>query len=62
MAGRKVLGFSVPMCFRAGEPFHAGAAWQMMDVGIKDMSGVLADRDTAAGSRRSNAPTVRATR
>lgn len=39
--GKKILGFSVPMRFRA-EPCHAGTAWQMMDVGIKRMSGVLA--------------------
>lgn len=41
--GKKMLGFSVPMRFSAGEPFHAGKAWQAMDVGIKAMSGVLAD-------------------
>jgi sulfide:quinone oxidoreductase len=41
--GKKVLGFSVPMRFAAGEPFHAGMAWQLMDVGLKGMSGVLAD-------------------
>lgn len=31
------------MRFAAGEPFHAGKAWQMMDVGISAMSGMLAD-------------------
>jgi sulfide:quinone oxidoreductase len=41
--GKKMLGFSVPMRFAAGDPFHAGKAWQAMDVGIKAMSGVLAD-------------------
>jgi sulfide:quinone oxidoreductase len=41
--GKKMLGFSVPMRFAAGEPFHAGRAWQAMDVGIKAMSGMLAD-------------------
>jgi sulfide:quinone oxidoreductase len=41
--GKKVLGFSVPMRFAAGEPFHAGNAWKLMDVGIHAMSGVLAD-------------------
>lgn len=41
--GKKMLGIYLPMRFRAGEPFHAGAAWQMMDVGLKAMSGVLAD-------------------
>lgn len=41
--GKKMLGFSVPMRFAAGEPFHAGKAWQLMDVGITAMSGMLAD-------------------
>ncbi|HEX6310777.1 MAG TPA: FAD-dependent oxidoreductase [Acidimicrobiia bacterium] len=41
--GKKLLGIYLPMRFRAGEPFHAGAAWQLMDVGLKGMSGVLAD-------------------
>ena len=41
--GKKMLGMTVPMRFHAGEPFHAGKAWQVMDVGIKGMSGVLAD-------------------
>jgi sulfide:quinone oxidoreductase len=40
--GKKMLGMSVPMRFTAGEPFHAGLAWQMMDLGLKGMSGVLA--------------------
>ena len=40
--GKKMLGATVPMRFHAGEPFHAGAAWQMMDVGLKGMSAVLA--------------------
>lgn len=37
------LGATVPMRFHAGEPFHAGLAWQAMDVGLKGMSAVLAD-------------------
>ncbi len=41
--GKKLLGVYLPMRFRAGEPFHAGAAWTMMDIGLKAMSGVLAD-------------------
>jgi NADH dehydrogenase FAD-containing subunit len=41
--GKKLLGFYLPMRFRAGEPFHAGTAWQAMDVGLHAMSGVLAD-------------------
>ena len=41
--GKKVLGFYLPMRFNAGEPFHAGAAWQLMDVGLKGMAGALSD-------------------
>jgi sulfide:quinone oxidoreductase len=41
--GKKMLGFYLPMRFSAGEPFHAGAAWQLMDVGLKGMAGALAD-------------------
>jgi sulfide:quinone oxidoreductase len=41
--GKKMLGATVPMRFHAGEPFHAGLAWQMMEVGLKGMSAVLAD-------------------
>ena len=41
--GKKMLGATVPMRFHAGEPFHAGMAWQMMEVGLKGMSAVLAD-------------------
>lgn len=41
--GKKMLGAVIPMRFHAGEPFHAGAAWQLMDVGLKGMKGVLAD-------------------
>jgi sulfide:quinone oxidoreductase len=40
--GKKLLGLYLPMRFRAGEPFHAGTAWQAMDVGLHAMSGVLA--------------------
>jgi NADH dehydrogenase FAD-containing subunit len=41
--GKKMLGATVPMRFHAGEPFHAGLGWQMMEVGLKGMSTVLAD-------------------
>lgn len=41
--GKKLLGSHLPMRFRAGEPFHAGAGWTMMEVGLKGMVGVLAD-------------------
>jgi sulfide:quinone oxidoreductase len=41
--GKKMLGAIVPMRFHAGEPFHAGTAWTLMDVGLRGMKGVLAD-------------------
>jgi sulfide:quinone oxidoreductase len=41
--GKKTLGATVPLRFAAGDPFHAGRVWQAMDVGLKAMSGVLAD-------------------
>jgi sulfide:quinone oxidoreductase len=41
--GKKMLGFSVPMRFGAGDPFHAGKAWQGMDAGLRAMSSMLAD-------------------
>jgi sulfide:quinone oxidoreductase len=41
--GKKMLGATVPMRFSAGEPFHAGMGWQMMETGLKGMSAVLAD-------------------
>jgi NADH dehydrogenase FAD-containing subunit len=41
--GKKMLGAVVPMRFHAGEPFHAGTAWQLMDFGLRGMKGVLAD-------------------
>ena len=40
--GKKLLGIYLPFRFRAGEPFHAGGAWKMMEVGLKGMSGALA--------------------
>jgi len=41
--GKKLLGVYLPMRFRAGEPFHAGAAWKMMETGLRGMSGLFAD-------------------
>jgi len=41
--GKKTLGFTVPARFAAGDPFHAGRVWDVMDIGLKAMSGVLAD-------------------
>ena len=40
--GKKVLGFYLPWRFRTGEPFHAGFAWEAMDLGLKAMSKALA--------------------
>jgi sulfide:quinone oxidoreductase len=40
--GKKVLGFYLPWRFRSGEPFHAGIAWETMDLGLKVMSKALA--------------------
>lgn len=40
--GKKVLGFYLPWRFRSGEPFHAGLAWETMDLGLKAMSKALA--------------------
>lgn len=42
--GKKMLGLYLPFRFRAGRPFHAGAPWKAMEVGLKGMSGVLARR------------------
>jgi sulfide:quinone oxidoreductase len=41
--GKKMLGATVPMRFHAGEPFHAGFGWQMMEMGLRGMSAALAD-------------------
>jgi sulfide:quinone oxidoreductase len=40
--GKKMLGYSVPWRFSRGEPFHGGAFWRGMDLGLRAMSGVLA--------------------
>ena len=42
-SARRCSASTVPMRFHAGEPFHAGLGWQMMEVGLKGMSAVLAD-------------------
>jgi hypothetical protein len=31
------------MRFAACEPFHAGAGWRLMDVGVRAMAGMLAE-------------------
>jgi NADH dehydrogenase FAD-containing subunit len=40
--GKKMLGFYLPLRFRAGKPFHAGAPWKAMEVGLSAMSTTLA--------------------
>jgi sulfide:quinone oxidoreductase len=42
--GKKMLGVYLPMRFRSGLPFHDGAPWAAMEVGLKGMAGVLARR------------------
>ena len=42
-AGTKVLGMHLPWRFASGEPFHAGFAWEAMDLGQKVMAKVAAD-------------------
>jgi sulfide:quinone oxidoreductase len=41
--GKKMLGSSVPWRFRHGKPFHGGAFWGGMDIGLKAMSGAFSD-------------------
>jgi len=41
--GKKMLGLYLPLRFGTGEPFHAGAGWRAMDLGLKGMVKVLAD-------------------
>jgi sulfide:quinone oxidoreductase len=41
--GKKALGIYAPWRFGHGEPFHAGFAWNAMDLGLKAMSRVMAD-------------------
>ena len=36
--GKKALGLYLPWRFGHGEPFHAGLAWDAMDMGLKVMS------------------------
>ncbi|TAK20127.1 MAG: NAD(P)/FAD-dependent oxidoreductase [Chloroflexota bacterium] len=40
--GKKLLGVYLPWRFGAGEPFHAGAPWKGMEVGLKMMSAAMA--------------------
>jgi sulfide:quinone oxidoreductase len=40
--GKKALGIYLPLRFRNGLPFHQGAPWTAMELGLKGMAGVLA--------------------
>ncbi len=40
--GKSVLGLYLPWRFGHGKPFHAGFAWEAMDLGLKVMAKVLA--------------------
>lgn len=42
--GKKLLGVYLPLRFRAGRPFHAGAPWRVMEIGLRGMSKTLARR------------------
>lgn len=41
--GKSALGFYLPWRFGSGKPFHAGFAWDVMDLGLKAMARVMAD-------------------
>jgi NADH dehydrogenase FAD-containing subunit len=42
--GKKMLGLYLPLRFGNGQPFHQGAPWAAMELGLKGMAGVLARR------------------
>jgi NADH dehydrogenase FAD-containing subunit len=41
--GKKLLGSAIPGRFRAGQPFHAGATWAVLESGVKMMASLFAD-------------------
>jgi hypothetical protein len=41
--GKRMFSSYLLMRFAAGEPFHAGAGWRFMDLGLRAMAGMLAD-------------------
>ncbi len=41
--GKRMFASYLLMRFAAGEPFHAGAGWRLLDVGVDAMAGMLAD-------------------
>jgi hypothetical protein len=38
-----MLGAAIPQRFTAGQPFHAGPTWAVMEAGVKVMAGVFSD-------------------
>jgi hypothetical protein len=40
--GKSALGYYLPWRFGSGKPFHAGFAWNMMDLGLQAMSHTMA--------------------
>jgi sulfide:quinone oxidoreductase len=42
-AGKRMFSSYLLMRFAAGEPFHAGAGWRFMDLGVRAMAGMLAE-------------------
>jgi sulfide:quinone oxidoreductase len=40
--GKKMLGLYLPFRFKAGQPFHAGAPWRAIELGLRGMSAALA--------------------
>jgi NADH dehydrogenase FAD-containing subunit len=51
--GKKMLGLSVPWRFGRGDPFHGGAFWSGMSLGLKGMAALLAKSGGAASTGRS---------
>jgi sulfide:quinone oxidoreductase len=41
--GKRMFASYLLMRFAAGEPFHAGPGWRLLDVGVDAMAGMLAD-------------------
>ena len=41
--GKRTFASYLLMRFAAGEPFHAGAGWRLLDVGVDAMAGMLAE-------------------
>jgi NADH dehydrogenase FAD-containing subunit len=42
-AGKKLLGAAIPARFRAGQPFHAGTSWAVLESGGTMMASLFAD-------------------